>query len=190
MIFAELVPTAIRTEFVNKVQAISDRQGIKADWLMIVMAFETGRKFNTGSHGNGAYGLIGFRSATAAELGTSVTALAKMSALVQLDYVEKYLVRWNVKSKVNSFTDLYITIFTPAYVTQADSFRIGDASGSTTQKAIYNANRAAFDKTNKGYFTKGDIGKTVANWAGYSITGISFLTVSLLVLGFLIIRNL
>lgn len=189
MIFAELLPANIRTEFTNKVQQIADRQGIKADWLMIVMAFETGKKFNTGSHGNGAFGLIGFRSQTAVELGTSVTALAKMPPVQQLDYVEKYLIRWNVKSKVNTFTDLYITIFTPAYVTKSDSFKIGDASGSATQKAIYAANSAAFDKAKKGYFTKGDIGRTVANWANYSITGISFLTVTVLLIGFLIFRN-
>lgn len=190
MIFAELLPANIRTEFTNKVQLICDRQDIKTDWLMICMAFETGKKFNTGSHGNGACGLIGFRSQTAAELGTSVTALAKMSPVQQLDYVEKYLIRWNTKDRVNTFTDLYITIFTPAYVTQSDSFKIGDSNGNQTQKAIYSANKAAFDKTNKGNFTKGDIGRTVADWAGYNITGISFLTLAVLIVGFLILKNL
>ncbi len=182
MIFAELLPAAIRDAFTNKVQVIADKHSINSDWLMIVMAFETGKKFNTGAHGNGAVGLIGFRSQTATELGTSLGSLAGMSATVQLDYVDKYLTRWNASKNVKGFTDLYTLIFTPAYVAQPDNFKIGDAAGSNTQKAIYNANRQAFDRGNRGYFTKGDIGKTVADWAGYSIVGMSLLPVVLLLI--------
>lgn len=189
MIFAELVPANIRTAFTQKVQAIATKYGIKADWLMIVMAFETGKKFNTGSHFNGAYGLIGFRATTANELGTSVAALSAMNPVEQLDYVDKYLAKWNAKKNVRSFTDLYIVVFTPAYVAQSDSFKIGDSNGSATQKAIYNANKGAFDKSGRGYFTKGDIGRTVANWANYSITGISFLsTLFFLIVAYFLIK--
>jgi len=190
MIFSELLPVSVRDAFTAKVQIIANKYGIKADWLMIVMAFETGKTFRTGSHGNGAYGLIGFRSQTAIELGTSVQALAAMSQVSQLDYVDKYLSRWKAGQNVRSFTDLYIVVFTPAYVSKLDSFKIGDAYGSATQKAIYEANKGAFDKEGKGYFTKGEIGRFVANWAGYNITGISFLTVLLVLIGgYLIYKN-
>lgn len=85
MIFEQYLPQNIRSAFTNKVQTISNKYGFKADWLMIVMAFETAKTFRTGNHGNGATGLIGFRSQTAIELGTTQYELSRMSQVQQLD---------------------------------------------------------------------------------------------------------
>jgi hypothetical protein len=62
--------------------------------LMAIMAFETGRTFDpsiTNRAGSGATGLIQFMPATARGLGTTTSRLALMSAIEQLDYVERYL---------------------------------------------------------------------------------------------------
>jgi hypothetical protein len=70
--------------------------------------------------GSGATGLIQFMPATARGLGTSTEALAKMSAVEQLDYVEKYLRQ--AKSIAGIGKDesidggtLYALVFMPAH---------------------------------------------------------------------------
>ncbi|MCA0232390.1 MAG: hypothetical protein LCH91_18110 [Bacteroidetes bacterium] len=166
MIFEQYLPQNTRIAFTNKVRAISSKYGFDAEWLMIVMAFETAKTFRTGSHGNGATGLIGFRSQTAIELGTTQAQLAQMSQVQQLDYVDKYLNKWKAGSKVNSLADLYIIVFTPAYAGYSQSFVIGSQNGTSTQRAIYQANPAF--KNAKGYFTIADIGATIARWANYT----------------------
>ena len=70
---------------------------IPTQWLADLMAFETGGTFstsieNTGNYG-GARGLIQFMPDTAADLGTSSEALARMSRTQQMKYVEKYLMQ-------------------------------------------------------------------------------------------------
>lgn len=166
MIYEERIPTAIRKAFTDKVQLIANKYGFRPDWLMIVMYFETGGKFNTGSHGNGAWGLIGFRATVANELGTSTASLAAMNQVQQLDYVDKYLKKWNAGAKVKDLTDLYMIVFSPAYAGKSDSYVLY-RSGS----AGYNANYKAFDPTGKGYFTVGDVGKVIARFAGNIPTG-------------------
>lgn len=79
--------------FARGVAGLSDRLGIPAQWLVDVMAFETGGSFHPGvpnQGGSGAVGLIQFMPETAASLGTSPARLAQMSRTQQLNYVEKY----------------------------------------------------------------------------------------------------
>ncbi|WP_051397883.1 hypothetical protein [Runella limosa] len=166
MIYEERISSATRKAFTDKVQAIANKYGFRADWLMIVMYFETGGKFNTGHHGNGAWGLIGFRSTVAVELGTSTAALAKMTQVQQLDYVDKYLRKWNAGAKVKDLTDLYMIVFSPAFAGKPDTFVLY-RSGS----AGYTANYKAFDPTGRGFFTVGDVGKVIARFAGNVPTG-------------------
>src|SRR3546814_21044933 len=69
------------------------RLGTKPEYLMAVMSFETGGSFSpaqANNAGSGATGLIQFMPNTAAGLGTSAAALAQMSPVEQLQYVEPY----------------------------------------------------------------------------------------------------
>src|SRR5690606_7469662 len=78
--------------FIDKVEAISARIGTKPEYLMAVMSFESGQSFRPDVKNplSGATGLIQFIVPTAQGLGTSTYALSQMTAIEQLDYVEKY----------------------------------------------------------------------------------------------------
>jgi len=82
--------------FISEVEAMAGRLGTKPEYLMAVMSFETGGSFSPGqanNAGSGATGLIQFMPNTASELGTSTSALAQMSSVDQLQYVEKYFMQ-------------------------------------------------------------------------------------------------
>jgi hypothetical protein len=64
-----------------------------------------------------ATGLIQFMRATARQLGTSTTALAGMSAVQQLAYVEAYLRPY--ARRIRSLEDLYLAILWPRGIGQA-----------------------------------------------------------------------
>src|SRR5262245_26842119 len=83
----------VSPEFRTKVVQIAARIGVDPDFLMAVMAFESGGTFSPSvlnAAGSGAVGLIQFMPMTAKMLGTSTAELALMTAEQQLDYVEKY----------------------------------------------------------------------------------------------------
>lgn len=85
-----------------------------ASRLMAVMGFETGETFSASvknAAGSSGTGLIQFMSFTAKALGTTVEALAKMSAEDQLNYVYKYFLPY--KGKLNSLADIYLAVLYP-----------------------------------------------------------------------------
>jgi hypothetical protein len=87
-----------------------------ASWLMACMAFETGRTFSPTIRNprSSAVGLIQFMAATAKGLGTSVTQLARLDAVGQLHYVERYLAPF--APRIHDIEDLYMAILWPAAV--------------------------------------------------------------------------
>ena len=106
----------VSPEFRRKAVAVAHRLGLDPSTLMAVMAFETGRRFHpaTLNRRSGATGLIQFMPKTAEALGTSTRALAAMSELRQLDFVERYL-----KPYAGRMTDLpsaYMAVLWPAAV--------------------------------------------------------------------------
>lgn len=107
----------VSKEFRKKVREIAARLGMDPNYLMAVMAFETGYSFDPAKEngaGSGATGLIQFMPNTAVALGTTTADLAKMTAEAQLDYVEKYLTPY--KDKMTSIEDAYMAVFTPAAI--------------------------------------------------------------------------
>jgi murein DD-endopeptidase MepM/ murein hydrolase activator NlpD len=93
-------------EFRMELNRVSRNLKIPTQWLADLMAFETGGTFstsieNTGNYG-GARGLIQFMPETAADLGTSSEALARMSRTQQMKYVEKYLMQHTDNGKLIS----------------------------------------------------------------------------------------
>lgn len=104
-------------EFREKVRAISGRLGCSPDDLMSCIAWESGRTFSASERnraGSGAVGLIQFMPATAAGLGTSTVALTSMTAIRQLDWVEKYFQPY--RGRLGTLADLYMAILWPAGV--------------------------------------------------------------------------
>lgn len=140
----------VSQDFRVKVREIAKRQGVEANWLMAVMAFETGNSFlpYVKNPGSSATGLIQFTSATATGLGTSTVKLARMSAVEQLDWVEKYFEQY--KGRIKNLGDAYMAVFAPVGLGKPDSTVL-----YTAPSAAYNAN-APLDTQRKGYITRGD----------------------------------
>lgn len=103
----------ITPAFITQVEAMAQRLGTQPEYLMAVMSFETGGSFSPGvrnAAGSGATGLIQFMPATARELGTSTDALARMSALDQLQYVERYFNNRSDPGDLNTLEGVYTTV--------------------------------------------------------------------------------
>lgn len=107
--------------FFNKVFEISQRLHCDANALMGVMNSESGVDPSVGNaDGGSAVGLIQFMPATVRELGTTSAAIKSMSAIKQLDYVEKMI---NYSKKIGGISQdqnldsatLYTLVFLPAY---------------------------------------------------------------------------
>jgi hypothetical protein len=152
LIFIEKV-TSNREAFATKVKAIARRLGFNPNWLMALMNSETGGTFRPDTYnlaGSGAVGLIQFMPSTAQWLGTSTAALAKISNVEQLDWVEKYIVKWLERfgmRTVQDYNDLYLMIFYPA--------AIGKPDGWAFPSSIYSQNKG-MDMNKDGIITIAD----------------------------------
>jgi len=105
----------VSCEFRKKVVEIAKRLGKDPNLLMAGMALETGRTFSpTAGKGKSYVGLIQFGDSAAESVGTTRAGLLKMTAIQQLDYVEKYLAK--KKDKINTLTDFYLSILMPVDV--------------------------------------------------------------------------
>lgn len=106
----------VTPEFIRRLYRLCDELGWTEDhasWLMACMAFETGRSFSPSKRNpqSSATGLIQFMAATAKGLGTTTHALARLSAVAQLAYVQRYFSA-NAK-RITSLEDLYMAILWP-----------------------------------------------------------------------------
>ena len=166
MIYEENVPANYRSAFLAKVQEVSARLGINPNWLMAIMNWESARTFSSSVKNphSDATGLIQFMPATARELGTTVEQLARMTAVEQLEWVYKYYVRY--RSKLNSYTDLYLTTFYPAAVGKPSDYVLGSSAYWIGKIAEQNP---AFDVNRDRQITKGEIEQVMlkkipSNW--------------------------
>lgn len=143
----------VSAEFRDKVRAISSRLGCAPDDLMSCMAWESGRSFSPSKKnmaGSGATGLIQFMPATAKALGTSTAALAALTAVQQLDWVEKYFQPY--KGKLNTLADLYMAILWPAAVGKPMEHVLWNQA---TRPTTYRQN-AGLDINHDGAITKAE----------------------------------
>ncbi|MGN7819448.1 DUF4280 domain-containing protein [Chitinophaga sp. 22536] len=138
----------VSCEFRKKVVQIAAKLGLPtkdnegANWLMTVMALETGRTFSPtcgtfakhkDDSKNGYVGLVQIGKAAAQDLGVLRSELIKLTAEQQLDYVEKFLTK--NKSKFKSKTDLYLAINYPAAC----------GHGDEPDYVVYDSSNAAYD---------------------------------------------
>lgn len=111
--------------FVARAWWIAVTLGFDPDWLMSDIAWESGRTFRADVRnmaGSGATGLIQFMPRVAVALGSSVDALARMSAEDQLNFVYKYFRPF--AGKIHTFADGYMAILWPAAVGQSDDDKL------------------------------------------------------------------
>ena len=145
-------------EFYTKVIDISKKIKCNPNDLMAVMNLESrGFKLTAVNPISGATGLIQFMPDTAKALGTTTEKLAKMSAMEQLEYVDKYLSKTKSDAGFSSshqLTDgeLYSLIFRPKYSKNEVLARRGEKA--------YTDNKL-LDKNKDGYITKDDLSKSL-----------------------------
>lgn len=147
----------VTQDFRVKVREICAKLGFDANWLMAVMAFETGYQFkaNTRNSGSSATGLIQFLESTATSLGTTTTALASMTEVQQLDYVYKYYLQYS--SQIKNIGDCYMAVFATAFIGKNDSTVL-----YSSPSAEYNAN-AGLDSNHDGKITRAEAIAPVLN---------------------------
>ena len=138
-------------EFFNKVVEISKRVKCSPEDLMAVMHSESvgtfsPKKWNEAGHR--AVGLIQFTDIAAESLGTTLEAIEKMSALEQLDLVEKYLkyAKTNVAKFDNNHRltagELYSLVYLPA-VSKKEFLaeKNNDPKGYYSQNKVFDKNK-------------------------------------------------
>ena len=135
--------------FRRELIALSGRQQLNPDHMLVVMSLETGGSFDPAQPnlaGGGAIGLIQFLPDTAANLGTSSAELAAMTPVQQLGYVEKYFAP--AKGKINTLNDHYLAVFAPKGIGHGPDFTLY----SSPSKEYFD-NADAFDKDGDGIIT-------------------------------------
>ena len=147
-------------EFRNRVREVARTLGTDVNHLMACMAFESGETFSPSirnAAGSGAVGLIQFMPSTAGALGTTTEALAAMTAVQQLKYVEKYFKPR--KGKLHSLEDVYMAILWPAAIGKPDDYVLF-AKGDPQHPRRYIQN-AGLDFNHDGVITKKEAAATV-----------------------------
>lgn len=146
-------------EFLNKVKQIAQRLHCNYKDLLGLMNSESGIKANARNKSSSATGLIQFMESTAKAMGTTTAALAAMSPIKQLDYVEKCI---QMNKRMAGFSDnatlsagdLYALVFLPARAKQSVVASAGEG--------YYSANKG-LDTNKDGKITKDELGQRVIN---------------------------
>lgn len=145
----------VTPEFRVRVREIASDLGCSPDDLMTCMAWESGRSFRPdvkNMAGSGATGLIQIMPSTARGMGTTTAALAKMTAVQQLDWVERYFRPY--RARLKGLADLYMAILWPVAVGKPSSFVLFDKN-DTAHPARYRQN-AGLDVNRDGKVTKAE----------------------------------
>lgn len=144
-------------DFTKKLEKVASQLGVRANDLLAIMKQESGVDPQRVNKSSGATGLIQFMPSTAKNLGTTVEALAKMSAVEQLDYV--YLYYKSVGLRPGSDAgDMYVATFYPKATGQPDNYVI-----SSRGEKIYNQN-SGLDRNKDGTITIADVKNSVARF--------------------------
>lgn len=133
---------------------IADELALDPSYIAAVISLESAGTFSPSilnMAGSGAVGLIQFMPSTAAQLGTSSSKLAAMTATQQLTYVRAYF-KGIGPSRIKSPLDYYLAVFSPAFIGKDRSTPM--YSAPTKQ---YTQNRG-LDADNDGTITVGDVG--------------------------------
>lgn len=140
--------------FSSRFESVCKNINCEPDDLLAVMCSESRLDPTVVNPSTSTTGLIQISPSSAAELGTTTYELAQMSAVEQLDYVEKFFQAWNgnepPEKKLDAGT-LYTTIFLPAYRNYDD-----DAVLCQKGDAYYSGNEG-LDMNQDGIITKRDI---------------------------------
>lgn len=160
-IFADRVSDAFET----RIQEVAANLQTDVDFLMAVIAFESAGTFSPSVKNpmSQATGLIQFMPTTARSLGTTTTALASMSAVAQLDYVEQYFQSY--VGLLDTLEDVYMAVLWPAAVGRPKHYVLFDEDDGV----LFRQN-AGLDYDKNGVVTKEEATAGVRRryWKGIS----------------------
>ncbi len=142
--------------FLKRTKQIARKINCDYKDLLALMNSESKINSKAVNSSSGATGLIQFTPQTAKDLGTTTAELKNMSPVEQLDYVEKYLVKYKKAAgfKANEKLDagdLYALVFLPG---RANRDILTDES-----EKYYAANAPALDLNNDGKITKDELSR-------------------------------
>jgi hypothetical protein len=143
--------------FLTKIKEVCSRLGFDPLDLIGIMYLESAASMDPAKpNGVGFFGLIQFGDAAAKELKTSTAALAAMTRVGQMDYVERFFKYWGwPSSKVASPTPLaniYMTVFLPAFRFYGLDEVVCSANDPKTA-AYYKGNPSFDPSPKKGFIT-------------------------------------
>jgi hypothetical protein len=134
-----------------RLEELSLAHGWDANAIAAVIKIESGGNPKAVNKLSGASGLIQFMPSTAKTLGTTVEALRTMTALEQLDFVERYYENALGGATPSEPGDYYVAVFMPAYIGRPSSDVI-----ATKGEKVYDQN-AGLDADKNGELTVGDV---------------------------------
>jgi peptidoglycan hydrolase-like protein with peptidoglycan-binding domain len=146
-------------DFLLKVQNIGKKVDLDYKIILAIMYFESKMDPSAQNSSTNATGLIQFMPFTAKGMGTSISELKNMSAIEQLDYVEKFFMdkkRSGLTSKVKSPEEAYLLVFYPIAVGKSNDFILGSEVSDERAKMIYSQNKP-FDTNKDGFISKGEV---------------------------------
>lgn len=148
----------VEQDFRTRVRQMGKTLNINPNWVMAIMGFETRFTFDptTRNPRGSATGLIQFTEATANELGTSTAALRRMTAVQQLDYVEKYFAKY--ASRIVNLGDAYMAVLWPVAMGRPDSYVMWTKVGTYARE--YDVNRE-LDINRDDQITRGEAASLV-----------------------------
>jgi len=154
LIFQDKLPQANRNAIIDKINSVSGNLGIDPNWLMAVIDYESAGSFSPSivNSKSKATGLIQFMPETAIDLGTTTAALAQMSFIRQMDFVQAYYTPY--KSRIKSYVDLYLATFYPVSMGKPNSYVIGS---TPARQATIARQNPSFDPFKTGKVTVGAI---------------------------------
>jgi hypothetical protein len=150
----------VSKRFRVRVKEVAANLQTDPNFLMACMAFESAGTFSSSiknGAGSGAIGLIQFMPSTAQALGTTTERLAAMSAVKQLDYVEKYF-SWTT-GKLKTLEDVYMAILWPSAIGKPLSYILFDKKDSAHPKRYIQ--NAGLDFNKDGLITKAEVARKV-----------------------------
>lgn len=144
-------------DFIRSVLWIEDQIGLRAEYLMTVMAFETGRSFRPDIKNprSSATGLIQFMEATAKRLGTTTVELREMTAVQQLAYVYKYFKQFGNDLSGWNLGDTYFAVLWPAGIGKDNYYKVFIDNPKRFNDA-YDANKG-LDLNKDGFVTRKEV---------------------------------
>lgn len=151
LIYADRVSDEVAGEIV----ALARRLEMDPNHLMTIMHYETGGSFRPSVRNpyTRAVGLIQFLPSTARLLGTTDNALERMTALEQLEWVERYLTPFC--GRLATLEDAYMAVLYPAAVGEPEDFVLFRRGSRSYRHNPY------LDRDEDGNVTKHEVGEAV-----------------------------